>query len=70
MRVRVCVCACVCTRVCARVCVCARTAVCHGQEVGLGVFEPEVLIFEFCAVDRLAACAIAVREVATLQHVS
>ena len=38
----------------------------HAQDPGASVLEIEILISEFLAIDRLAACAIAIREVAAL----
>merc|ERR1719167_746482 len=45
-----------------------RARVGHGELSCSGMFEHEVLIREFFAIDRLAACAIAVGEIATLDH--
>ena len=43
-----------------------RAAVCHRQNAGLGVLQAEVLIGELGAVDRLAAGAVVVGEIAAL----
>ena len=40
----------------------------HGQQPGLGMPDPEVLIGEFLAVDGLAAGAVAAGEVPALAH--
>jgi len=40
----------------------------HREDTGAGVLEGEVLVGEFVAVDRLAASAVVVREIATLAH--
>lgn len=45
-----------------------RAAVSHRQHAWLGVLQLEVLVLELGAVDRLAAGAVVVGEVATLQH--
>ncbi len=40
----------------------------HRQQTWLGVLELEVLVLEFVAINRLAASAVLVGEVATLAH--
>jgi len=40
----------------------------HGEDVGLGVLELEVLICEFLAVDGLSTSSVAPGEVTTLEH--
>lgn len=45
-----------------------RTGIGHGHDAGAGVFQGEVLILEFGAVDGLATSAVVVGEVATLAH--
>jgi len=45
-----------------------RTSVRHGEHTRAGVLELEVLIGELSAVDRLSATAIAVGEIAALDH--
>lgn len=44
------------------------TGVCHTQDTRAGVFESEVFITEFLAVDAFTASAIATSEVTTLEH--
>ena len=44
------------------------TSVRHGEEVGLGVLESEVLVSELVAVDGLATGSVAGGEVTTLSH--
>ena len=48
--------------------VCVGTSVGHGEKVGAGVLEVEVLVLEFHAIDRFSTGAVAVGEVATLSH--
>jgi len=43
-------------------------SVSHRQDSGSGVLEGEVLVGELVPVDRLAPCAVALREVAPLAH--
>merc|ERR550532_658758 len=45
-----------------------RAGVGHRQDAGSSVLELEVLVSELLAVDRLAACAVASREVTALAH--
>jgi len=40
----------------------------HRHDAGAGVFQGEVLVLEFVAVDGLAAGAVVIREVAALAH--
>lgn len=40
----------------------------HGEEIGLGVLDLEVLICEFFSIDGLASSAVMVGEVSTLSH--
>mmetsp|Transcript_37546 Transcript_37546/g.97103 ORF Transcript_37546/g.97103 Transcript_37546/m.97103 type:complete len:224 (-) Transcript_37546:24-695(-) len=46
----------------------ARSGVRHGEDAGARVLQREVLVGKLCAIDRLAAGAVASREVSSLAH--